>query len=370
MRVLIVYPEIYVFGGAELVIVRLCNFLTKKGVNNALLTSSIIPEVDKQLNGTKIIVRKNPGINKLYFIWKIVREFMNEYDLINVHNFPTQFSAFLCNKPVVWMCNEPDILLGKQHATSFKEKLLFKLLFLFEKFVINHYIKSIIVSDNYNFERFRNAYKVNPYINYYGIDYDYFADGYSKTIKSELLLRDNYVILHAGMITHYKNQMESLRIINEVKKKIPNVLLVIAGYSIDNYKNECDKYIKENSLDHYVRFTGHLDKIKLREYYHACDVLLHPIRAQGGWLTPFEVLCAKKPIVVSPEMTASNIIMHEAIGVVTDNYIEVIIDIYNNRDKYYKMALHGENWVKNNLSWDKYCEKILEIYNSALRLTD
>ena len=45
MRVLIVYPRIDLYGGAELLVVRLANYLTRSNIENALLTTNICDEV-------------------------------------------------------------------------------------------------------------------------------------------------------------------------------------------------------------------------------------------------------------------------------------------------------------------------------------
>jgi len=114
-----------------------------------------------------------------------------------------------------------------------------------------------------------------------------------------------------------------------------------------------------------VVFTNQINREEVRDLYHACDVLLHPIKPQGGWLSPFEALCAQKLIIVSPEMSASDIIEKEKIGIVTDNYTEAIIKIYKNVDEYANMRERGREWVKNNLNWDTFCQKNLNIFQKA-----
>ena len=137
MRVLVVYPKIYVYGGAELLLVRLCNCLTKKGIKNSILTASILPEVQEDLIGTNIIIQKITKIpsilNNLFNLNEIIslstgiRNNFSNFDLINVHNYPAEFSIFPYHKPVVWMCNEPELYL-KYLSSSFKSKLLLKML--------------------------------------------------------------------------------------------------------------------------------------------------------------------------------------------------------------------------------------------------
>ncbi len=371
MRVLIVYPKIYVYGGAELLVIKLCNYLSSKGIKNTLLTTSIIPAVKRDLKETNVIVKEsaNDTMNILeyaFFLWKSARGYLDDFDLINVHNFPAEISAFLSPRPVVWMCNEPEVYLVKANTTSLRLKLYLSGLSPFEKFVVKRYIDCVIVADEFNAERFKRIYGITPYIINYGIDYEFFSQGDTKKIKHKMGLDNKFVILHVGMLTPFKNQLASLKTVKEVKNKIPNLILILAGYWFKEYKLELEKYIKENSLKNVVVFTGHIDRKDLRDFYYACDVLIHPIKPQGGWLSPFEALCARKPIVVSPEMTASNIIMREKIGIVTDRFAEALMEIYEYPDKYYKIATRGEEWVRKNLSWDNFCEKTLKLFYRAI----
>lgn len=373
MRVLIVYPGIYVYGGAELLIVKLANHMTRTGIENALLTTSILREMQNDLDGTDIIIRerfKIPfnilGLNETLALHKGVRGNLNDFDVINVHNYPAELSVFPYHMPVVWMCNEPVLYLYSKLKLSLRPKLENKPLLAFDKFVVKYYIKYAVVADEFNAKRFRRIYGFRPEIINYGIDYEFFSKGDRKRALEEFNLFDNFIILQVGMLTPFKNQIESIKTIEKLRDKIPNIKLVLAGLGMKGYMMMLKKYAKERDLEQNVIFTGHLSRESVRDLYHACDILLHPIKPQGGWLAPFEALCAKKPIVVSTEMTASDIIQREKIGTVTDYFAETIRDIHNNPDKYYEIAERGQAWVRGNLSWDKFCEKMVNLFYKAM----
>jgi glycosyltransferase involved in cell wall biosynthesis len=371
MKILVVHPKIYVYGGAEVLLVRLCNYLSGKGIENTLLTTSIIPEVQKDLGATNILVKKPPNnsmniVGYAFFLWKTVRTYSAEFDLVNVHNFPSELSAFLSSRPVVWMCNEPEIhLLGKSN-NSIKLRLALSGLRPFEKYVVKHYIDKVVVADNFNATRFEKLYGIEPHIDNYGIDCEFFSQPGKIRTKHEMRLDNKFVILHVGMLTPFKNQLESLRTIKKLKNKIPNLLLVMAGHWIETYKEQLDEYIRLYNLEDLIAFTGHISREKLRDFYYACDVLIHPIKSQGGWLSPFEALCAGKPVVVSQDMTASDILSKENIGIVSNQYDDVVMDIYRNPDKYAEMANKGAIWVKENLTWDKFCDGMVTVFDNVL----
>ena len=375
MRVLIVYPKFFIYGGAELVIVKLANYLTKKDIQNAILTTSMLPEIEKDLLETKIIIQEKPripfgilGFKEILALRKGVHNNLNNFDVINVHNYPAELSIFPLYKPTVWMCNEPpEVVLRLSLEPSPFLKLAKRAILKFDKFVVRHYIKNVIVADEFNAKRFEKLYGLKPEIINYGIDYEFFSQGDSEKAKKKYSLNNNFIILQVGMLTPFKNQIESIKTIEKLKDKIPHLKLILAGWAEKEYNLKLEKYTREKNLGEYVISTGQLDRGEIRDLYHACDMLLHPIKPQGGWLAPFEALCAKKPIVVSPEMSASEIIKREKIGIVTDNYPEAIIEIYRNMNKYFEIGERGGEWVKTNLSWDVFCQKNLNVFQKALK---
>jgi len=374
MRVLIVYPKFYIYGGAELVIVKLANYLTKKGIQNAILTTSMLPEVEKDLEATEVIIQEKPrilpwtGLKEIFALHYGIKNNLNDFDLINVHNYPAELSIFPFRKPTVWMCNEPpEIVLHLSLETSPLLKIAKRAILKFDKFVVRHYIKNVIVADEFNAKRFEKLYGLKPEIINYGIDYEFFSQGDSEKAKKKYSLNNNFIILQVGMLTPFKNQIESIKTIEKLKDKIPHLKLILAGWAEKEYNLKLEKYTREKNLGEYVISTGQLDRGEIRDLYQACDVFLHPIKPQGGWLAPFEALCAKKPIVVSPEMSASEIIKREKIGIVTDNYPEAIMEIYRNMNRYFEIGERGEEWVKTNLSWDVFCQKNLNVFQKALK---
>jgi glycosyltransferase involved in cell wall biosynthesis len=378
MRVLIVYPKMDLYGGAELLVVRLANYLTKNKIDNALLTTDIVPEIENDFIGTHIIkypYRTVKNILKplnlfrtLWLLHKGLRKNIKDFDIINVHNYPAELCIFPYHKPVVWMCNEPPevhVRFDEEPKYSLRRFVIGAILD-FDKYVVQHHIKNVVVADQFNEIRFRKLYGLNPHVINYGIDYDFFAQ---QARDREKKRAGQFTVLHVGMLTPLKNQMESIKTIEKLKNTIPGIKLILAGFGEGHYLLSLQKYIREKQLEEHVEFTGHLSREHLRDLYHTGEVLLHPIKSQGGWLSPFEALCAQMPIVVSSEMTASNLVKKENLGIVTDDFANAIVDIYEKPAKYNENALWRAEWVRNKLSWDNFCEKMLEVFSKALNDT-
>jgi len=376
MRVLIVYPSMELYGGAELLVVRLANYLTKMKVSNALLTINISPEIEGDLTGTRIIKyplkpmqRGLKPLNLFRRIWllnKGVRRHLKQFDVINVHNYPAEFSVYPYNKRVVWMCNEPPEVEVQFHAEPkySLRRFVIRAILAFGKHVVRHYVGNVVVADEFNRDRFKNMYGFEPHIINYGVDCNFFSSPPKNGLKKTT---SKFTMLHVGILSPMKNQMQSINTIDKLRNSIPDIKLILAGSGDERYMMCLQEQIRSRKLKNHVQITGHLNRERLRKLYHTCDVLLHPIRSQGGWLSPFEALCAKLPIIVSPEMTASNLINKENLGIVTDDFSSAVLDVYKNPEKYSEMAVRRAEWVKANLSWDKFCEKMLNVFFKALR---
>ncbi|MCK5628716.1 glycosyltransferase family 4 protein [Candidatus Bathyarchaeota archaeon] len=370
---MIVHPGIYMYGGAELVIVRLSNYMTKKGIENALLTTCILPEMEKDLNGTKIIIQKKrkypldkiTGFGELIALNRGTTSMLNSFDVINVHNCPAEFSTFPHHRSTIWMCNEPLLNLLLEQKSTQIPKLIKKLILFFSRFVAKSFLRHAVVADEFNAKRFQNIYGFKPKIIPYGIDYDFFSKSNGRKGLAKFDLYDNFVVLQVGPLNQFKNQIESIRTIEKLRSKIPKIKLLLVGRG-ESEKPALQRYVRDRGLEKHVIFTEHLDRDLVRELYHACHVLLHPIKPAGGWLAPFEALSASKPIVVSAQTTTSEIIRNEGIGVVTNDFPSVIWNIYKNPDKYLKIAKKGKAWVKKNLSWERFCERMVNLFYDTL----
>jgi len=369
------------YGGAETVVTQLATCLTKKGIETAILTLSMPPDfalkAHKKLHWivpTKTYTYKIKTtrffdtlglIDEIAVLRRYVHEHMDSFDLVNVHNFPATWSVFPSTKPCVWMCNEPPDFWNNPNPSP-PLKMLRHAGLVLDKFIVNKSIDALCVADEFNANRAIKKYQKQPIIVYYGIDHDFFSSGKGEYITKEYRLHDSFVLLQIGWIGPSKNQLESVRAVEKVKKVIPNVKLVLAGSSVKPYEKMLKEYIRQTKCEKHVIITGYLPNYKVRDLYHASDIVLSPVKLQGGWLAPFEALCASKPIIVSPSMSASSIIKREKIGGVTDNFAQAILDAYNNPKPFQDMARRGKQWVAENLSWDKFCDRMLTVFEKVL----
>jgi glycosyltransferase involved in cell wall biosynthesis len=375
MKVLIVYPRMDFYGGAELLVVRIANYLTCHHIENALLTTNITPEIAADLTGTELIrlpyeplTGKVSPLNLLRLVRRLrqgLREHIGCFDVVNVHNYPAEIALWPFRKPVVWMCNEPpQVHVRFDEERKFSPKwFLIKSILSYDRLVVKRRVTKVVVADEFNQQRFFGIYGRSALVNNYGIDCGFFK---TRDPIDGLVDPKRFTVLQVGMLTPLKNQLASIKAIEAVRDRIPEIELILAGHGDGEYLKTIQDYVRDKNLADTVRITGHLTRVQIRSLYHQANVLLHPIKAQGGWLSPFEAICAGLPVIVSSEMTSANIISKNNLGQVTSDFASAILDVYQHPNKHKKAVAWRAEWVAANLSWDSFCTKMVDAFTEAM----
>jgi glycosyltransferase involved in cell wall biosynthesis len=352
--ILIIEPEIYVWGGAERQIVHLANYLTDHNFVVCVLTQRAIPEFKKELKEARII-ETGLDTNKLV---GTLHNLMPRFDIINPHNHPCELMVFPKKFKTVWQLNEPplEVLRGEKLPGLYKD-------------IVNKYIDKVVVITDYEKDRSSKIYERDDLIvNYPGVRYDYFSEKVNpKKTREKYKLKDKFVILEAGYITFTKNQVAAVEILAEVKKKIPNAVLVLAGYDKDPYKQQVMSKALDLDVMDDVIFTGYIESDEeMRDLYNIADVYIGPFLDQGGWATTFEAAVTGCPIIVSPDFVAANLVIKHHLGLVKDisefaDVIKVLGTEVNMKTERSNRRKDAE-WIRNNLTWEAFGKRYAKIF--------
>lgn len=339
MKVLIVSPKSQFYGGGERVIVKLCDYLSNHAIVHALAMPSMTDEMRKELSGTPIISSLPALIANV-----------NSFDIVNYHNFPSTLLSMFIQKPGIWYCNEPA-----EMFTNWKRKFIE----WGNRNLIKNRIENVVVADKYNARRCLDIYGVTPKIIPYGIDYEFFS-------KVQHNPDDNYfTVIQVGTISHYKNQLATIEAVGNLKSKIKNIRLWLVGnVSEADYKRQVEDAIQRNNLGGCVTWEPHVSREHLRELYSKTDVLLHPVKEQGGWLSPFEAISAGVPVIVTPDLSCADMIQANKLGQVTTDLSGALFKLFQNYEDYH--TCKAKMWVKNNLTWDNFCSSMVKRFEEIL----
>jgi glycosyltransferase involved in cell wall biosynthesis len=375
MRVLIVHPYL-IYGGAETAIINLSKYMISHGIENRIIALAAANEFIKDpsldikvkttLRGENHIRKSESTVKALSLILdalilrKLVSRYKGKYDIINPHNIPSTWAAILQKKPVVWMMNEPpDIYINVTPSPLLKS--LRNLGIMMDTLLVKKYVNQICVNSYLTYEQARKRYGKVAEIVLFGIDYDKYSKGNPTRIIEKYNLQEDFVVITVGWISPQKNQLESIKAVEKARKHIPKIKLILAGRGDNSYERLLKNYVKSKKLNEHVIFTGFISEEEKRDLYHACHLGLYPFKGQGGLLVPFENICATKPVIVSPTYGAADIIASNKL-LVTQNYAEAILKIFNNYKHFRALAFEAREFVKKELTWEKYGERLLKVF--------
>lgn len=345
MKILIVHPCKGFYGGAEEVIVQFNRYLREHYHDITIVTKDAPIEM---LKGVDYSYNCKSYVEMASY----TRYFSGEVDIICCFNYPATLATLGCSTPVVWYCNEPPELF-----TNWKRSPLEA----FHRNWIGRKDIRCVVADGYNKERFQRIYKRIPDVVPYGIDYNFWSGVDSFTnIGDSFKEKNNIKLLQVGTISKYKNQIESILTLMDLLDMGIDCTLTLLGNTVEeDYYSQIINFIESEGISARILIKGHKTKNAVRVAYHCHDILLHPVKEQGGWLVPFEAMCAKIPVIVSSQLPAAGTIEHFRLGLV--GYASEFI-LRGEQDS---IDLNrSAEWVKDYLSWEKFGDSMMKIFEN------
>lgn len=299
----------------------------------------------------------------------IGRKIPRGFDVINNHNYPSEWAAFTAKKrlnaPVVWMCNEPPFWFFVPELRRGLRKINWPVYNILDKTAAN-YIDEILVLSNIASGYVRKAYNRTAKVVRSGIDTDQFSKASGAKVREKIGLKNDFVLLQVGNIELNKRQADAVKALQILSKKYNSVKLVFDG---GGRREELMALSKKLGVEDKVLFLRSTNDEELAEVYAACDVFLFPAQITWG-LAVVEAMAASKPVIVSKKCGASEIIQDNVNGIVVDHanpeeiakHVELLM---NNPSMRQNLGENAYKYVKSHLSWEKYARKMEAVFEKA-----
>lgn len=370
MKIAIIHPYFSTFTGAENFAIELANGLVDNGHEVYVYTGDF-PKGVKKVKFNIRFVKINMRMETWPKAVKYLREELQNFDLINYHNYPSGILVQLAlrkmkKKPkTLWFCQEPyEPLYGKSIQEN-KKRFLKKILNL--KFHINRILDrrlmrktDVCIGNSKRTAAFaQHIYKKQ------------FNPVYPVTLKEDLFKKKNLAkpkknyLFAVGRITRsYKNIETVLEAFTIVHKEKPEYKLIYAGSGsdLDYFRN----FIKESGLDKAVKFPGFISDKKVHEYFATACLILNLTLVEPFGLIAIEPSPYATPVLNSDSSGAAEILKNGKTAFLCkpDNPVIIakkIIKILNDKNKRISVAKNAFDYGKENYTINTVIKKIMAL---------
>lgn len=316
----------------------------------------------------------------LVFSFELVRyikSVVNESDLVHVHGlyrFPQSFACWYSRKIKKPYILSPHGSLDPVLFNKEERKLMRRLYQRF--FEIENVRKSnkvhFTATDELEFANFLGV-KKNGVVIPNGIETSDFKKLPDKGFfKSTFEVKQkHFKILFLGRVAWKKGLDILLESMPSIIKKIPNVILIIAGPDNEGYKKALKDIINSLDIDSYVKFVGMLDREEVKKAYVDSDIFLLPSYSENYGITIIESLVCGCPVVISRNVNIHKEIMDNNIGQVIDcdpkDISDAVIAYFNRPDDYkIKHRTNIRDYALQTYDWENSIKKFANLYKEIL----
>jgi glycosyltransferase involved in cell wall biosynthesis len=266
------------------------------------------------------------------------------------------------NPSLPWLCSVHDI-----HDKSWSGRWTLPLFnFIWRRadrvIAISHAVKDWLVA-----ERSVPSEKVS--VIHYGIDSAPFSRPQAD-LRREWDLEDKRIIGTIGRLEPRKGHDCLIRSMSEIKKAIPDAVLLIAGHDPFAYRDELERLIDSLALNEEVRLVGFQSDIA--SFLGALDVFAFATHSEGFGQVVIEAMAAGKPTVVTKVPPLTEIVIDGETGILVEPgnpvaFAQAISQLLLDSDKSQAMGERGKQRVYRYFSSDRMCEETFSLYEEISR---
>jgi len=183
------------------------------------------------------------------------------------------------------------------------------------------------------------------------------------------ITRNRPVALFVGRVAYEKNIEFLLRMVVELRKYQPDVLLLVAGEgpaaeSLHALRDTLD-------LRQHVKFIGYLDRnTELNACYGAADVFVFASKTETQGLVLLEAMAQGTPVVALAELGTKSILVEGQGAVIAEEaeaaFAGSVNSLLSNEEYRSKLGQAGRQYALNHWSARIQAERMLQLYQSQL----
>jgi glycosyltransferase involved in cell wall biosynthesis len=289
------------------------------------------------------------------------------YDVINVHDYQVyKISRIIHHRNMVWMMN--DI---QRYSPSKNYYIFQKIYKKIQSVLINKETKNIskiTVLDKRNLQLCKEIYKRDAIVVRSGVDLNMFSNIDYKNDTNH----QTWKIFASSIFFPYRrfeDLVDAIEIL--IKDNITNLSVTINGFPNLSYEyyTKIKKRIEEKNLERYITIIPGMSEDVLKKQYMESDIFVFPNNNQTWGLAVFEAMLAGCCCIVSRGSGAHEVLTDKENAILVnplspDEIATAMKTLMKSPDEIKRIAINGSQFVKENLSWKKYAEQMLSVFDN------
>lgn len=302
------------------------------------------------------------GIRKfrwLYYrypiLYKTIKSYNPDFIIQECAGFNTGIMAYIGKKlniPFIYrIANDIDTDGRLTRKLNYRQRLFFT-------YGLKH-SSAIFCQNTYQFDNIKSKF---PYVKRFIIHNPFYHRRNLPKIKKH---SERSYIAWIGIFQYQKN----LPVLYEIVKRMPEVEFRIAGKS-ENSELDKDTVIALEGLKQHenVKFVGYLKRTDVLPFLSRAYALLNTSHYEGFSNTYLESLATGTPIVTTTKADPDNIIRHNKLGIVADNFHELdyaLNKVINNKQydmlskRYHRYLLEYHETISLSRKFIKYLKCVI-----------
>jgi glycosyltransferase involved in cell wall biosynthesis len=388
MKIAMVFPAFTGPYGGERLVLRLAAEFIEMGNEVTLFTPQFHPDCQWMVHPRLILIETGrrkwnhwdlDHIMEPYYAGRIYRYLNHEFDIINVHNYPTPLAGALAKVfkrlkvSIIYQCNEPPRAFydlqdltreraGKPMSWVFSlGTVLYRLL---DRWAIKK-VDCIVTLSQFVAGEIRKVYGRESTVILPGIEWKRFEGAPDReTARKELGMAEEFIILTCNKLHPRKNVKILVDAFALISNELPGVKVVVVGDGIQ--RTYLTELVQEKKLQSRVIFTGFVAEARLPLYYASADLFVYTgIREPlgGSWA---EAMAAGVPVLVPADGGGGECIREGENGWLYDpkdarDLASKIRWCLAYRDELGRTAAKGRDWVRTRRDWGQVAKQFQKV---------
>ncbi|MBI1975106.1 MAG: glycosyltransferase family 4 protein [Parcubacteria group bacterium] len=303
-----------------------------------------------------------------------------DLDVVNPHDFAYKVSLFYKKRnpaaKIVWNENDPPFIYAPKRNPIFA--FLGKIFHVYKKIAERPYLRVIdraITLDQWN-QRWLAKRGVEATVVRSGVDFENFY----APVRDIAGRRNTIKLLGIGALNVYRRFEDIIDTVEILRRHGHDASATIIAKDIWG-EPQCRQFLIRRARSKGVEaavtfyFDGASNE-ELRRAYRESHVFILPLyipppRNGYGWgLVNFEAMASGLPLIICRTSSACEVLTDSENALFVDpmnpqGIVTQVEKLISSPEFYWRIAIAGQQFVKENISWDKYAENVFKVFRGA-----